>query len=118
MWAAPKGRAYSIWRKAQAAAKKKGLGFDLTPEFLRMLIEPGVCMVTGIPFVYEKGEGRNWRRPFAPSIDRIDPTKGYTKNNVQLVVWAYNAAKGTWTHEQVMTMAKALVKTESREAVA
>jgi len=34
---------------------------------------------------------------FRPSIDRIDPNQGYTINNIQIVVWPYNAMKGVWS---------------------
>jgi hypothetical protein len=34
--------------------------------------------------------GLNWN---SPSLDRIDPTKGYVKGNVRLVCNSYNSAK-------------------------
>ena len=44
------------------------------------------------------------------TIDRIDPKKGYTPENCQMVLFSYNAAKSINTHEDVMKLAKALVK--------
>ncbi len=64
----------------------------------------GLCEVTNLPFVpSEKKMG-----PFLPSVDRTDPKKGYTKDNCKMVIWMYNAAKGSNTHDYVMIMARAL----------
>ena len=35
------------------------------------------------------------------SLDRINPNKGYTKGNVQLVSWTYNRMKGKKTEEEM-----------------
>jgi hypothetical protein len=48
------------------------------------------CEITGIPFTWDV------RGPTTLSIDRIDPTKGYTKDNVRFVCWWINAAMGNW----------------------
>ncbi len=47
-----------------------------------------------------------------PSIDRIVPSEGYTDENTQVVVWAYNAAKGIGTSNDVMILARALVASD------
>lgn len=70
-----------------------------------MAIERGICEVTGCPFVLD--EGRNM---FAPSLDRKKGELGYVRSNVRVVVWCYNTAKNTGTDEDVMTMAKYLLK--------
>lgn len=44
----------------------------------------GRCVVTGIPFIYQKGH------TFAPSPDRIDNTKGYVDGNVEFVIAPLN----------------------------
>lgn len=46
--------------------------------------------------------------PFAPSLDQKVPGGGYTPENTQVVLWAYNAAKGDWGHDTLVTIAKAL----------
>jgi hypothetical protein len=55
-------------------AKKKGLQFDLTAKFLWELFEKQnkKCAITGIEIDLDKNG----------SVDRIDSTKGYTKDNV------------------------------------
>lgn len=116
-WETPSGRAYLLWKSAKYRASDRGLEFTLTSEFVRELMAKGCCQVTGIPFVFSRRPGRNNgrsgnRRPFAPSLDRKDPSQGYTPENVQLVVWIYNMAKSDWGHEDVMKMVEALSETE------
>lgn len=54
----------------------------------------GHCEVTGIPFNRNALAGT--RRPYAPSLDRINPTAGYTKDNCRLVLFAVNVAMSDW----------------------
>ena len=67
------------------------------------------CEVTGMPF-----NPRFWaagpKGPWSPSVDRIDPKKGYIKDNCQLVIWMYNAAKQEFSHDDVVLFASALAK--------
>jgi len=68
-------------------ATQKKLGFDLDDEWLTKKAARGVCEITGIPFDYNE-------LAFVPSVDRIDSTKGYTKDNCMLILWLLNIAKG------------------------
>ncbi len=105
------GRTTSLIRAIKYRSKKKGLEFDLTRDWFIERFERGVCGVTGLSF--ELGGGRREERlthPFSPSVDRISPAKGYTRDNCRLVVLNYNMAKGEFTHEDVLTWARALVR--------
>jgi hypothetical protein len=44
--------------------------------------------------------------PFRPSVDRIDSSKGYTKDNVRIVWFIENLAKNSWTDDVVMEFCK------------
>jgi len=92
------GKITSILTSMRKRSKK--LGFPV-PEITRADIEAaiatGKCSVTGIPYVIDYN-GSGLKNPFIPSPDRIDPTKGYTKDNVQWVVWIYNSLK--WDYPQ------------------
>lgn len=83
--------------------------FNLSVEFIEQKIEFGHCEVTGLPFVMEATETKI-PHPFTPSLDRIDSSKHYTEDNVQVVCWIYNRAKGIDSPESVLLMADALVK--------
>lgn len=68
----------------------------------------GRCEVTGIQF----DDSREWtgrRRPFAPSLDRIDSTKGYVAGNVRLVCLIVNCALGDFGDDAFERMARAYV---------
>lgn len=85
---------------------KKKLPFDLTTFWLADKLKVGTCEVTGLRFDLS---GNINESPFLPSIDQIVPGKGYTRDNVQVVCLIYNYAKNCYSHEDVLTMAKALV---------
>lgn len=44
--------------------------------------------------LYADWERAGWPKAKAPSIDRLDDSKGYALNNLQLLTWAENRAKG------------------------
>lgn len=100
----PKYRAAVLLSSARTRAAKHGLPFDFTIGQLAAKLSRGTCERTGLTFVLDKG-----KHPLSPSLDRIDPKKGYTPDNVQLVCWMYNAAKHTFTDADVLTFARALV---------
>lgn len=85
-------------------SKKYKYDCDLTYQWIQEKIELGKCQVTNIPFILTSGH-----HPFAPSLDRIDSSKGYTKDNIQVVVLIYNTAKRQFLHDDVMVMAQALI---------
>jgi hypothetical protein len=107
--AEPKRRAIRLIDKARSRARTRGIEFRLTKKWVLDGLVRGTCAVTGIPFDLKNGRGPGKHNRYAPTIDRIDPSKGYTADNCQLVIYQYNVAKGRWEHDDVMTMARALV---------
>ena len=103
------GRAKNMLSGSRKRSAKKGLTHDLTSEWLSERLERGVCEATGLPLELQGGRLNGGYRPLTPSLDRTDTTKGYTMDNVKVVCWMYNAAKGTGTHEDVMKLAEALI---------
>lgn len=68
----------------------------------------GRCAFSGMPFSLQAyGDGQA-KRPFAPSLDRIDRHKPYHRNNVRLVTCVANFAMNAWGDEPVLRMASAL----------
>ena len=62
----------------------------------------GVCEITGIPFDNDRSKYSNKsKNPYSASPDRIDNTKGYTKDNTRWVVWIFNAMHSTFTEQQI-----------------
>ena len=100
-------RAKRLLYNAEDRAKKIGVPFDLTLEWLLPKLQNGRCEVTGIAFDLEPA--RTAKNKYAPSLDRENPAQGYTKTNVRLVVWIYNSAKGENTHNELLEFAQILV---------
>lgn len=103
--ATAKGSSCYLFWNAQRRAKIARIEFTLTKEWIFERVLRGICEVTGIPFVIANG-----RKPWAPSLDKIDPKGGYTPDNVQVVVWIYNTCKWDSTHKDVVTFARAVVE--------
>lgn len=99
---------------ARNRANKFNLPFDLDVDYVYDLLKTDKCPKTGLPFEY-KNKGKNFRErhPMTPSTDKIDPSKGYVKGNVQIVCWWYNLSKAMYTDEQVLELCKAVVKQNS-----
>lgn len=84
-----------MFQHTRSRAKKYGMSFEIDVDFLTELFnnQDNKCALTNIPFEYEKStENGTHRRPFAPSLDRIDSKGGYTKDNVRLVCIIVNFA--------------------------
>jgi len=103
------GIAREIMRKVRYRASKMGREFTLTEQWiLRRLDEiEWKCELTGLPFdFYAPGAGNT--NHFALSLDRIDPSGGYTPDNVQFVInWA-NRAKSNLSVEEFKRLCKAV----------
>ena len=95
-WDAPRWRAGRMLASAKKRAKVAGLEFSLTTDDVLWPILFGKCQATGLPFDLSRSRGGHRAHPFAPSIDRVDSSKGYTKNNVQIVCNIHNVAKNEW----------------------
>lgn len=65
---------------------------DLDVDFLLCLLQGtnGVCPITFVLFDLSFSKAYS---VYNPSLDRIDPTKGYTKDNVQWISWGANRMK-------------------------
>ena len=104
----PQGRASSLWRSARNRAKKAGLPFTITREWVAERVERGVSELTGMPIVLEAHE---WYQvhPSAPSLDRIDSSKGYTPENTMLVCAAENQIMNQYPMEVVRVYCRAIL---------
>lgn len=80
-------------RRMRERAKAADIYCDLTGEHIKDLgnAQDWRCALTGIRFCLDRTENAK-ARAFAPSIDRIESGKGYTKSNCRLVCVAMNLA--------------------------
>ena len=102
--------ANSLVRSLKQRAKTMDVPFDLDIDFVKELYskQSGKCLLTGIAFILDKSDTS--RRPFAPSIDRINSKLGYTKNNVRLVCTIVNLALNEFGDSSFDKMCRAYVE--------
>lgn len=78
---------------AKNRANTKSVPFNLDVDYLIDLWDEndGCCQVSGIEFELERAE-KGKVHPYAPSLDRETPEKGYVKGNVRIVCYQLNVA--------------------------
>lgn len=76
---------FVLLKSARVRAARKGIAFDLE---IGDITIPAVCPILGIAIASSRGV-----KPCSPSIDRIDPKKGYVKGNVRVISHRANALK-------------------------
>lgn len=86
-------RAMCLIAAARTRSRNKGTYFALDgfAEELQRRIDAGRCEISGVDFDLSPG-----RKPNSPSLDRINPSLGYTPENVRVICHALNAALGDW----------------------
>lgn len=110
-----KGRAKSMMKTAKRRSSKFSEETDLTEDYILDILEnQDYCSVTGLKFDYEQ-QSKYKCNPMAPSIDRIDSTKGYRKDNVRMVIWQYNLMKGEMSDDDLYLICKEIIS--AREEV-
>jgi hypothetical protein len=98
-------RANELIRLARVRAKKKNLPFNLD-EYAAQLTERvnrNVCEMTGIALQRKLPKEFN-----TPSLDRVDPSRGYVYDNVRVICYALNCALGTWGEDRLLEMVATL----------
>lgn len=115
----PKWRAYAqanpvmvqtnyMVKSARKRAKEKNLPFDIDHEYIRSLVVSH-CPVFGMPLEWSTYRGKGTGGiANSPSLDRIDPTKGYVKGNVWIISNKANSIKNNATHEELKLVTEAV----------
>ena len=94
-------RRYKMFHNAQHRAKKKGIPFTISMEDI---VIPETCPLLGIPLV----STNNKRDPRNPSLDQIDPGRGYTPDNIWVVSSRANWIKSDATLQELKTLVENL----------
>lgn len=97
-----------MFRDARLRAEDKKLPFDIDVEYVRSLVVSR-CPVFGTHLEWSAQRG-NGPIPIesSPSLDRIDPTKGYIKGNVWIISYKANVIKNNATHEELKLVTEAV----------
>ncbi len=108
LWKTEGNPAQALLTRAGQGAKARGLQHSVSVEEVQRCLEPMVCNVTGLRLYWDYvGPGRN---PRAPSLDRIDSSRGYVSGNVQIVCWAYNRFKEKLSDETAVKLLKEMAQ--------
>lgn len=86
--------------RAKANASQKKEKCNLTIEDI---VIPESCPLLDILMFFDMD---NPRHDNTPSIDRIDPNKGYVKGNIWIISWKANRMKSDATLEELVTFSK------------
>lgn len=91
--------ARTLWQNARLRARKLGLPFNIE---ISDIVVPKTCPVLGIPIVH--GSNKGWT-PGAPTVDRVDNSKGYIKGNICVISWRANSIKSDATLDELERVA-------------
>jgi hypothetical protein len=94
-----------LFWSAKKRAKAKGLEFNIDETDI---LVPTHCPYLGIELTHSRPRGDS-RRDIA-SLDRIDPTKGYIKGNIEVISWLANTMKNNATPELLVKFAKVVLE--------
>lgn len=93
-----------LLEKTKARAKANGVDFTLTRDDVTI---PEMCPILDIPLFFADGSNKD-KNPNSPSIDRLDPSKGYTKDNIVICSWRANHLKNDGHLEEFEKLVKFL----------
>jgi hypothetical protein len=85
----------AMWWRAKKRSEKSGIDFNIEISDIQI---PSVCPVFGFEFEVSDGRGPSDK---SPSLDRIDPKKGYVKGNIQIISFKANRMKSDCYVEDV-----------------
>ena len=88
-------RVNAIVQRAKQRAKKKNIPFDITSKDIYI---PEFCPILGIKLNWADKQGGNFD---SPSLDKIIPSKGYVKGNIQIISKRANTIKGDASAEEI-----------------
>lgn len=83
-----------MFYNAKRRAKKNGLEFSIE---MSDIVIPSHCPYLGIPII----TGTRYEYESTPSLDRVDNTRGYTKDNILVVSKKGNSMKNSATFQEL-----------------
>lgn len=83
--------------RLRASAKRRNIPFELSSSDIDDIGIPISCPVLGIPLRFNSGEPRN----DSVSFDRIDSSRGYTRDNLIIVSHRVNQLKSNASLEEM-----------------
>lgn len=91
---------------AKSRAKRKGIEFSIELSDINI---PEYCPYLGLSLIPTSSLGAPNRWNTA-TLDRIDNTKGYIKDNIEVISWKANTMKSNATPEELVKFAKRILE--------
>jgi hypothetical protein len=100
---------YGLYRNAFSRAKRDNLPFTITPQDIPDI--PEFCPLLGIPIIQASKKCVSG----SPTLDKILPALGYTKENVWIISHRANTIKSDASVEELILIAKNLAERRLQE---
>lgn len=101
----------AYYRTCKAGAKKRNLCFDISKKDIweQWKLQEGKCALSGLKLKIERNYKKLYKTMTA-SLDRIDSSKGYTKNNIQWIHKDINKMKSNFDEKYFVKICKLISK--------
>lgn len=98
----------ALLRSTKARAKQRDIEFALIKEDIAISYEAqaGKCCYTNIPLDLTIKSGNH----MYPSIDRVEPARGYLPDNIKLCSWIANRAKGALKQDEFIAWLNLIIE--------
>lgn len=94
---------------ARRRAHRRKIAFDIT---IADIDVPKRCPIFGAKLIWNAGR----RRADSPSLDRIDASRGYVRDNVWVISWRANQIKSDATPAELRRIAEAVESRVGKQA--
>jgi hypothetical protein len=95
-----------LYKNIKSRCLKLDIPFDIE---VNDLVIPSHCPYLGCELTRTQGKGKVWTNA---SVDRIDPTKGYVKGNIQILSSKANLMKAHASQEELIIFATNVLKAQ------
>lgn len=79
----------TLYNRLKSSAKKRHIEFNLSITDMYLIDYPLTCPILGIAMAFNRGKVQD----NSYSVDRIDSTKGYELDNIQIISYRANMLK-------------------------
>jgi hypothetical protein len=90
----------TIYNRLKSSAKRRNIEFTISIIDLYDLSFPITCPILNIPLKFNTGTAQD----DSYSIDRIDSSKGYTKDNIMVISLRANKLKNNATQSELQSL--------------
>lgn len=99
--------AWELWYAAQRRARRQGLPFEITPaDVIAVWPDDNHCPALRTQLIYGAGD-------YAPSLDRIEPKRGYVRSNIAVISARANRIKTNAKASEIAAVAQWTARQES-----